>query len=156
MELFKIVQITALTGLHDHHLRYLDRSDIIKPVRYTPAGHLRSVKRYTWEQLLELKVIASLPKNVSPKQIKGLQDFLLEFKGDSRLATANILIAGENEFYFVSESDFGKILVQCLGNNLGQTAMEFVIVPNPMQALFNSEHGKVLNLRQRFQLAIAA
>ena len=151
---FSIDETARLTGLKVDRLRYLAKLDVITPHKIAPEGLIRKLARYSWDQLLELRALASLPQNTSVKKLKALQSFLKDHRGDSRLATADILIIGEDQFYLIEDSDnMGKILISCLGHTKGQLALEFILIPNPEIAIKKSN---VLQFNQDSDIAKTA
>jgi len=144
---FTINQTTALTGLDFNRLRYLQKSCVVVPYKLAREGYSRKLSRYSWDQLLELRAIASLPKGTLLRTIRALQNFLEQHRGDSRLSRANILILGK-DFYLAEPSELGLMLIKCLGNS-GQIGLNAILLPNPQSQILATPESKVLNLESK-------
>ena len=127
---FSIDETTRLTGLKIDRLRYLAKLGAVVPYKIAPDGYVRKLTRYSWDQILELRAIASLPQSTSVKKIKALRSFLESHRGDHRLLFSSILAVGEDQFCLISNPDnIGKVLAGYLENGDGQSSLHFVLIP---------------------------
>jgi DNA-binding transcriptional MerR regulator len=112
-------QVCAIVGITYRQLDYWARTDLIRPSLADAKGS-GSQRRYSYRDLVELKVIKSLlDAGVSLKQARTAIDYLRENLGED-LSTANLVINGTGSILARN----GDELIDILRN--GQTVFNVV------------------------------
>jgi DNA-binding transcriptional MerR regulator len=112
-------QVCAIVGITYRQLDYWARTDLIRPSLADAKGS-GSQRRYSYRDLVELKVIKSLlDAGVSLKQARTAIDYLRQNLG-ADLATANLVINGSGSILARN----GDELIDILRN--GQTVFNIV------------------------------
>jgi DNA-binding transcriptional MerR regulator len=112
-------QVCAIVGITYRQLDYWARTDLIRPSLADARGS-GSQRRYSYRDLVELKVIKSLlDAGVSLKQARTAIEYLRENLGED-LATANLVLNGSGSILARN----GDELVDILRN--GQTVFNIV------------------------------
>jgi DNA-binding transcriptional MerR regulator len=119
VEGFRGPQVCAIVGITYRQLDYWARTDLIRPSLADAKGS-GSQRRYSYSDLVELKVIKSLlDAGLSLKQARTAVEYLREHLGED-LATANLVLNGSGS---VLARD-GDELIDVLRN--GQTVFSIV------------------------------
>jgi DNA-binding transcriptional MerR regulator len=112
-------QVCSIVGITYRQLDYWARTDLIRPSLADAKGS-GSQRRYSYRDLVELKVIKSLlDAGVSLKQARTAIDYLRENLGED-VATANLVINGTGSILARN----GDELIDILRN--GQTVFNIV------------------------------
>ena len=112
-------QVCSIVGITYRQLDYWARTDLIRPSLADAKGS-GSQRRYSYRDLVELKVIKSLlDAGVSLKQCRTAIDYLRENLGED-VATANLVINGTGSILARN----GDELIDILRN--GQTVFNIV------------------------------
>jgi DNA-binding transcriptional MerR regulator len=112
-------QVCSIVGITYRQLDYWARTDLIRPSLADAKGS-GSQRRYSYRDLVELKVIKSLlDAGVSLKQARTAVEYLREHLGED-VATANLVINGTGSILARN----GDELVDILRN--GQTVFNIV------------------------------
>jgi DNA-binding transcriptional MerR regulator len=112
-------QVCSIVGITYRQLDYWARTDLIRPSLADARGS-GSQRRYSYRDLVELKVIKSLlDAGVSLKQARTAIDYLRQNLGED-IATANLVINGTGSILARS----GDELIDILRN--GQTVFNIV------------------------------
>lgn len=138
-----------LTGLTFHRLSYLDRSDILKPERVKLPGYKNPVLRYSWQQLLELRAIASLREEVSLQAIRKVIHFIGEYSEDPRLSTKKIVVINDEVYWIEPDfSDIPKLMVEMIVNP-GQTVQyDMIVLPDLKEEILKTaKESKVIDFQ---------
>jgi DNA-binding transcriptional MerR regulator len=116
---FRGPQVCSIVGITYRQLDYWARTDLIRPSLADARGS-GSQRRYSYRDLVELKVIKSLlDAGMSLKQCRTAIEYLREHLGED-LATANLVINGSGSILARN----GDELVDILRN--GQTVFSVV------------------------------
>ncbi|HEY9888042.1 MAG TPA: hypothetical protein V6D02_06550, partial [Candidatus Obscuribacterales bacterium] len=83
MEGFTRQETLALTQTTSSRLAYLDRTQVVVPEKY--GNPKKPTVIYSWEQVLEIRAIASLRKQISLQMVRKLVNFLDEHGLDPTL-----------------------------------------------------------------------
>ena len=112
-------QVCSIVGITYRQLDYWARTDLIRPSLADAKGS-GSQRRYSYQDLVELKVIKSLlDAGVSLKQARTAIEYLREHLGGD-LATANLVLNGSGSILAKN----GDELIDILRN--GQTVFSVV------------------------------
>lgn len=131
MDGFTRQETLALTQTTSSRLAYLDRTRVIVPQKY--GNPKKPTVIYTWEQVLEIRTIANLRKQISLQMVRKLVKFLDEHGLDATLHDKH-LVATADEVFLVS-SDFSEMpqvmkVADRQGDGLGQLVL--LVLP-PLQ-----------------------
>jgi DNA-binding transcriptional MerR regulator len=116
---FRGPQVCSIVGITYRQLDYWARTDLIRPSLADAKGS-GTQRRYSYRDLVELKVIKSLlDAGVSLKQARTAVEYLREHLGED-IATANLVINGNGSILARN----GDELIDILRN--GQTVFNVV------------------------------
>lgn len=99
----------TLTGCTSSRLAYLEKVGLIIPHRI--GNNKRPLVLFTWEQLLEIRAIKNLRKDVSLQTVRNIISFLDESGFDSTLKDKMMVVIDEEVFWVQPDlSDIGQRL----------------------------------------------
>jgi len=99
MEGFTRQETLALTQTTSSRLAYLDRTGVIVPQKY--GNPQKPTVIYSWEQVLEIRAIANLRKQISLQMVRQLVAFLDKHGLDTTLHDKH-LVTTPSEVFLVS------------------------------------------------------
>jgi len=111
----------SLTGISSGRLSYLDETELVKPQKFGNPKHPKVV--YSWEQILQLKVIDRLRERLSLQEIRKVIEFLKERNYKSSLFTCNLVFIGTQLYLIENWQDFGALVLEASGKNKGQVVI---------------------------------
>jgi len=124
MEGFTRQETLALTQITSSRLAYLDRTEIILPEKY--GNPKKPTVIYSWEQVLEIRTIANLRKQISLQMVRKLVAFLDEHGLDTTLHDKH-LVTTPDEVFLVSPdwSEMPQVMkvADRQGEGLGQLVL---------------------------------
>lgn len=124
MDGFTRQETLALTQTTSSRLAYLDRTNVVVPQKY--GNPKKPTVIYTWEQLLEIRTIANLRKQISLQMVRKLVKFLDEHGLDTTLHDKP-LVATPNEVFLVMPdwSDMPQVMkvADRTGEGMGQLVL---------------------------------
>jgi DNA-binding transcriptional MerR regulator len=124
--MFTRQETIVLSGNTAGKLSYLDRKNIVCPQKIGGVG--RPTCLYTWEQLLELRIIYHLRQDASLQQLRQALEYL-KSEGDRESLASKTLIAMDNKIYFVANKigEVENFLIELSGKNQGQIVLHSVL-----------------------------
>jgi DNA-binding transcriptional MerR regulator len=146
---FSRQEVLSLTSLNSNKLSYLDRTDLVKPQK---VGNPKRPKVfYSWEQLLQLKVIERLRERLSLQEIRKVLDFLKGRDYEPSLFTCRLVFVGPQLYLIEDWEDFGQVVLKVSGVNKGQIVIhEIGVIGNLMAELSNrAERNHVTDFLKR-------
>lgn len=124
MEGFTRQETLALTQSTSSRLAYLDRTNVVVPEKY--GNPKKPTVIYSWEQVLEIRTIANLRKQISLQMVRKLVQFLDEHGLDITLHDKH-LVATPKEVFLVSPdwTDMPQVMkvADRDGDGLGQLVL---------------------------------
>jgi DNA-binding transcriptional MerR regulator len=121
-------EVIELTGATSNQLQYLERRGLITPERVW-NGKRKPDVYYSWEQLLEIKVIRNLRETTSLQTIRKILSFFEEYQFRETLKGKRI-VAIDNEVFWIEDdwSDFGQKFIALevadkQGSRIGQYSL---------------------------------
>jgi DNA-binding transcriptional MerR regulator len=118
-------EVMALTGLKSGRLSYFDRTGLVQPEKIGDLKH--PVVLYTWEQLLELRVIAKLGEQLSLQQIRQILKALQELGHSNHLFDKPLLFINSSLCIETGKNELGERLVaEVLGKHRGQLVFQWI------------------------------
>lgn len=98
-----------LAGCTSSRLAYLEKVGLIIPYRF--GNNARPTVIFSWEQLLEIRAIKNLRKDVSLQAVKKIIKFLDDSGYDNTLRDKQLVVISEEVFWVKQDwSDFGDNL----------------------------------------------
>ena len=124
MDGFTRQETLALTQATSSRLAYLDRTKVVIPQKY--GNPKKPTVIYTWEQLLEIRTIANLRKQISLQMVRKLVRFLDEHGLDTTLHDKPIVATPDEVFLVMPDwSDMPQIMkvADRTGRGVGQLVL---------------------------------
>src|SRR5690349_15721927 len=104
LEGFRGPQVCKLIGITYRQLDYWARTDLLRPSLADAKGS-GTQRRYSYQDLLELKVIKRLlDAGLALPSIRRAVGYLRDHLGED-IATANLVLSGESSILVTSEGD---------------------------------------------------
>ena len=128
MEGFTRQETLALTESTSNRLQYLDRTGLVIPHRY--GNPKKPTVIYTWEQVLEIRAIKNLRKEISLQTVRKIIDFLDQSGFDDSLRDKKIVVLDEEVYWVMPDwSDMPRVMKVASKDNkeLGQFVL--VVIP---------------------------
>ncbi|MEH2387301.1 MAG: MerR family transcriptional regulator [Nostoc sp.] len=98
-----------LAGCTSSRLAYLEKVGLVIPYRF--GINARPTVIFSWEQLLEIRAIRNLRKNISLQTVRKIIKFLDDSGYDNGLRDKQLVVIGEEVFWVKQDwSDFGENL----------------------------------------------
>lgn len=113
-------EVIKLTGCNANRLSYLEKVELVIPTRFGSVKKPTVV--YTWEQLLEIRAIRDLRREVSLQTIRSIVSFLNDSGIDDSLRDKQLVVIDDEVFWVdVSEADkIGAFVVKVASKNKKQ------------------------------------
>jgi DNA-binding transcriptional MerR regulator len=143
-----------LAGCTSSRLAYLEKVSLIVPYRF--GNNARPTVIFSWEQLLEIRAIKNLRKDVSLQTVRKLIKFLDDSGYDNSLRDKQLVVVGEEIFWVKQDwSDFGENLptaVKVAGKSDKQVGQYVLIVIPPLIDIVNeiwkaARKSKIVNFK---------
>jgi DNA-binding transcriptional MerR regulator len=110
-----------LTGLNSGRLSYLDETGLVKPEKFGNPKRPKVI--YSWEQILQLKIIDRLRERLSLQEIRKVIEFLKERNYKPSLFTCNLVFVGKQLYLIEDWKEFGMMVLNASGESKGQIAI---------------------------------
>lgn len=156
MDGFTRQETLALTQITSSRLAYLDRTGIVIPEKY--GNPKKPTAIYSWEQILEIRTIANLRKQISLQMVRKLVGFLDEHGLDISLHDKHLVATHREVFLVLPDwSDMPHVMkvADREGDGLGQLVL-LVLPPlkTVIQEIWNAaEKSSVLDFESFKQRA---
>lgn len=123
-----------LTGCTSSRLAYLEKAELIIPAR------IDNIVVFSWEQLLEIRAIKNLRKDVSLQTVRKIIEFLNREGYDDSLRDKQIVVINGEVYWLEPEfSDLPGLMMKIAGKgdkHLGQlTHYELIVIPTLNQVV---------------------
>ncbi len=116
-------EVIAMTGISSGRLSYLDRTGVIVPQKF---GDKHPVVVYSWQQILQIKIIDRLREKLSLQEIRKIIDFLQDQDYKPSLFNCNLVFIGECLYLIEDWQEFGTRVLEASGKNKGQIVVHQV------------------------------
>jgi len=152
MQHFTRRETVILTRTSPSRLAYLARTGIVVPYRYTTRARVHQVY-YSWEQILELRAIRQLRRQVSLQMIRKVLTFLEDIGSDRTLRNKNLVITNGAVAWVQTPQGTTPKIVQ-VATKTDQHVGQLQLMPLPSLGAaagpFRSipEHAKVIDLEK--------
>jgi len=144
-----------LTGIDSGRLSYLDRTQLVVPLKFGNPKHPKVV--YSWQQVLEIKTIERLRENLTLQEIRKVLIFLKECDYEPSFF-AHKLVLVNSQLYLVEDvRKFGLTVLEASGANKGQVVIHEVGAIGDIISELMSEAEKhhVLDFEKRANISIS-
>ncbi|MGF1522530.1 MAG: hypothetical protein ACFBSF_09465 [Leptolyngbyaceae cyanobacterium] len=124
MDGFTRQETLALTQTTSSRIAYLDRTSIVVPQKY--GNPKKPTVIYTWEQLLEIRTIANLRRQISLQMVRKLVKFLDEHGLDTALHDKPLVATSDEVFLVMPDwSDMPQVMkvADRAGEGVGQLVL---------------------------------
>jgi len=120
-----------LTGCTSSRLSYLEKVGLVVPTRI--GSNKRPTVLYTWEQLLEIRAIKTLRKDVSLQTVRKIVETLNDRGFDDSLRDKSLVIVGDDVLWVTPDdwSDFEVPKALIVASKGGRGVGEFVLLVVP-------------------------
>lgn len=131
MEDFTRQETLALTGATSSRLAYLDRAELVKPLKLGKS--IKPTVLYTWQQLLEIRAIANLKQKIPlPSARKVIRLFGNANSGDN-LRDDRLVIIGDDVWWVKADwSNMPEVMKMADNKNFGHFTA--IVIP-PLSSL---------------------
>ncbi|BBD58011.1 hypothetical protein NIES2109_07800 [Nostoc sp. HK-01] len=149
-----------LAGCTSSRLAYLEKVGLVIPYRF--GSNARPTVIFSWEQLLEIRAIKNLRKNVSLQTVRKIIKFLDDSGYDNGLRDKQLVVIGEEVFWVQQDwSDFGENLPTAMkvadksNKQVGQYVL--LVIPSLTEIVNEiweaARHSKVIDFKSFEQRA---
>ncbi len=114
----------SLTGVSSSRLSYLDSTGLVSPQKFGNLKHPKVV--YSWEKILQIKIIDRLREKLSLQEIRKVLEFLEKRNYTPSLFKCNLVFIDEQLYLIESWEDFGLEVLEASGKNKGQLVIHQV------------------------------
>lgn len=118
---FNRKETMALTGITSGKLSYWDETRLVSPQKF--GNPKKPTVVYSWEQVLQLKLIDRLREKLSLQEIRKVLEFLIERDYNSSLFECKLLFIGSELYLVENFEEFGKLILKASGKNKGQVVV---------------------------------
>ncbi len=141
-----------LAGCTSSRLAYLEKVGLIIPYRFGNNG--RPTVVFSWEQLLEIRAIKNLRKDISLQTVRKIINFLDESGYDNSLRDKQLVVVGDEVFWMKQDwSDFSDNIPKIVkvSDKRNRTVGQYMLlVIPPLTDIVNdiweaAEKSKVIN-----------
>jgi len=111
----------SLTGISSGRLSYLDETELVRPEKLGNPKHPKVI--YSWEQILQLKVIDRLRERLSLQEIRKVIEFLKERDYSPSLFSCNLVFISSQLYLIEDWQEFGTLVLEASGKSKGQVVI---------------------------------
>ncbi|MEB3883992.1 MerR family transcriptional regulator [Lyngbya sp. CCY1209] len=159
IEGFTRTETLALTETTSNRLQYLEKKDLVVPQRFGKSRKPTVI--YTWEQILEIRAIKHLRKEISLQAVRKIVQFLNESGFDDSLRDKQLVVIDDDVFWIRQDwQDFPEKMPSAMkiagksGKGVGQYVLLVIptltdIVNEVWEVAKTSEVIDFDNFRQR-------
>ena len=143
---FSKQEVIALTGVTNAALRYWHSQKIIEPLEIPIGSGKSKTYYYSFEQLIEVKAVASLRDRVHPKVIKGVTNFIFQSIKDkeNNKTQERIMVLSFDDHYQIYVQGDDAYYLKVMGKD-GHRISKFNLVIIPSIKEFIEEVVEVIN-----------
>ena len=134
IEGFTRQETLALTGTTSNRLQYLERAGLIRPKRIGTSKKPTVI--YTWEQILEIRAIKNLRREVSLQTVRKIIEFLNKEGCDDSLRDKQLIVVNDDVFWVQNDwSDVPSVIrvASKKGKDIGEYVL--LVIPTLIQVV---------------------
>lgn len=132
LERFTRREVMELTGATSNQLQYLERAELMIPMRVW-NGKKKPDVYYDWKQVLDIRAIRNLRNNTSLQVIRKILEYFEECNLDTSLSNKRIVVVDDEVFWIKQDwTDFGKkISALKVGDRRGKGIGQYTLIVVP-------------------------
>ena len=139
MQGFTRQEALTLTGLTSGKLTYWDKTGLVSPEKIGNPKHPTVI--YSWQQLLQLKLISRLRERLSLQEIRKVLDFLTSHRYNPSIFNCHLVFVGSQLYLIENLETFGTIVLEASGKNKGQIVIQEIgTISEVIQSLVQEAH----------------
>jgi DNA-binding transcriptional MerR regulator len=139
----------SLTGVSSSRLSYLDSTKLVSPDKFGNPKHPKVI--YSWEQILQIKIIDRLRERLSLQEIRKVLEFLEQREYTPSFFKCNLVFIGEQLYLIESWKDFGLKVLEASGKNKGQLVIHEIGAIGEVIAELQARKNEVLDFDKRIK-----
>ncbi|MBD2357029.1 MerR family transcriptional regulator [Tolypothrix sp. FACHB-123] len=139
----------SITGVSSSRLSYLDSSKLVSPNKFGNPKHPKVI--YSWEQILQIKIIDRLRERLSLQEIRKVLEFLEQREYTPSFFKCNLVFIGEQLYLIESWQDFGLKVLEASGKNKGQLVIHEIGAIGEVIAELQARKNEVLDFDKRIK-----
>lgn len=145
----------ALTGIDSGRLSYLDRTQLVVPVKFGNPKHPKVF--YSWQQVLEIKTIERLREKLPLQEIRKILNFLKERDYEPAFFVHKLVLVNTKLYLIEDLREFGLSVLEASRENKGQVVIHEVGAIGDIMTELMREADKhhVLDFEKRAGIALA-
>ncbi|MHC5763277.1 MerR family transcriptional regulator [Nostoc sp.] len=137
----------SLTGVSSSRLSYLDSTGLVSPEKFGNPKHPKVI--YSWEKILQIKIIDRLREKLSLQEIRKVLEFLEERNYTPSLFKCNLVFIGEQLYLIENWKDFGLKVLEASGKNKGQLVIHQIGAIGEVIVELQARKDEVLDFDKR-------
>lgn len=137
----------SLTGVNSSRLSYLDSTGLVSPEKFGNPKHPKVV--YSWEKILQIKIIDRLREKLSLQEIRKVLDFLKRREYTPSLFECNLVFIGKQLYLIENWEEFGLKVLEASGKNKGQIAIHEIGAIGEVISELQARKDEVLDFDKR-------
>jgi DNA-binding transcriptional MerR regulator len=111
----------ALTNIKSSRLSYWDETDLVKPQKIGKGKKPKVI--YSWQQILQLKIISRLREELSLQEIRKVVDFLEGRNYNTSLFKCRLFLINSELFLVEDNKELGDLVIKASGKDKGQVVV---------------------------------
>lgn len=121
---FNRKETMALTGITSGKLSYWDETELVKPLKL--GNEKKPTVIYSWQQIIQLKVIDRLRDTLSLQEIRKVLNFLSEKNYEHSIFECKLFIVDGELFLIEKLEDLETKIILASGKNKGQVMVQII------------------------------
>ena len=124
-------EVIDITKVNPNSLRYWLDNDIVQPQAIPLGSGIRKTYLYSFSQLVEIKAIMALRKNVTVKTIRAVKTFISDHFETSNISDKPIIVLNNGDKSEVYLQNDEKFLTKITGCDVGQIChIDLIFIPS--------------------------
>jgi DNA-binding transcriptional MerR regulator len=140
-------EVIKMTGVNSGRLSYLDQTGVVVPEKFGNPQHPKVF--YSWEKVLQIKVIDRLRERLSLQEIRNILKFLEQRNYQPSLFQCNLVFVGDRLYLIEDWEEFGHMILEASGKNKGQLVVQEIGAIGEVIAELQAMKDEVLDFEKR-------
>ena len=137
----------SLTGVSSSRLSYLDSTGLASPEKFGNPKHPKVI--YSWEKILQIKIIDRLREKLSLQEIRKVLEFLEQRNYRPSLFQCNLVFIDDQLYLIEDWQDFGLKVLEASGKNKGQLVIHQIGAIGEVIVELQARKDEVLDFDKR-------
>ena len=138
-----------LTGVSSSRLSYLDSIGLVYPEKSGNPKHPKVI--YSWQKIIQIKIIDILKKKLSLLQIRKVLDFLERHNYKPSLFQCNLVFINERLYLIEDWQDFGLKVLEASAENKGELVIHQISAIGKVIAELQAKGNEILDFEKRIK-----